>query len=258
MINTPYIAEHFSGVIPDIDKRNLRFSMDKFAGELEEALPRFDNPTYFDVSESHSPVYHRFLALNLKNRPAVRGQLERPISFGFKILDQDDRPILFDDTVRPLILDLMVKRLNVQSVRFKQRNANAFMFVDEPGLQFLFSAMAGYGDLKARGDLDQFFTLVDRPLGIHLTHNPRFLYLSGLLTQQSVFPMTNTKHGEKRYVTCQERLHCSRENHLSQGTPAQKATDLGTQLEIQHPESDAVRRMTYPKRASRTCRVHAK
>ena len=33
-------AEHFPGIIMDIDKRTLRFSMDKFAEELEEALLR--------------------------------------------------------------------------------------------------------------------------------------------------------------------------------------------------------------------------
>ena len=29
----------------------------------------------------------------------------------------------------------------------------------------------GYGDLKAKGDLDQFFAQVDRPRGIHLCGN---------------------------------------------------------------------------------------
>jgi hypothetical protein len=170
-------AEHFPGIILDMDKRTLRFSMDKFAEELEEALLRFDDPAYFDISETYSAVYHRFLGLELRDRPAIRGQLEGPISFGFNILDQDDRPILFNDTVRPFMFDFMAKRLNVQLARLQQRNANAFMFVDEPGLQFLFSAMAGYGDLKAKGDLDQFFTQVDRPRGVHLCGNPDWDFL---------------------------------------------------------------------------------
>jgi hypothetical protein len=173
-------AEHFPGIILDMGKRTLRFSLDKFAEELEEVLLRFDDPIYFDVSETYSTVYHRFLALDLKDRPAIRGQLEGPISFGFNILDQDERPILFDDTVRPFMLDFMAKRLNVQLARLKQRNVNAFMFVDEPGLQFLFSAMAGYGDLKAKSDLDQFFTQVDRPRGIHLCGNPDWDFLLNL------------------------------------------------------------------------------
>jgi hypothetical protein len=75
---------------------------------------------------------------------------------------------------------VLAKRLNVQLARLKERNANAFMFVDEPGLQFLFFAMAGYGDLTAKGDLDQFFTQVDRPRGIHLFGNPDWDFLLNL------------------------------------------------------------------------------
>ena len=78
------------------------------------------------------------------------------------------------------MLEFMAKRLNVQLARLKQRNANAFMFVDEPGLQFLFSAMSGYSDLKAKGDLDQFFAQVDRPRGIHLCGNPDWDFLLNL------------------------------------------------------------------------------
>ena len=173
-------AEHFPGIVLDVEKRTLRFSMDKFVEDLEEALLNFENAAMFDISETYSAVYHRFLTLDLADRPAIRGQLEGPISFGFNILDQNDRPILFDDTVRPFMLDFMAKRLNVQLERLKQLNSNAFMFVDEPGLQFLFSAMAGYGDLKAKGDLDQFFTQVDRPRGIHLCGNPDWDFLLNL------------------------------------------------------------------------------
>ena len=173
-------AEHFPGIILNMEKRTLRFSVDKFAEELEETLLRFEEADFFDVSETYSAVYHRFLKMDLANRPAIRGQLEGPISFGFNILDQDDRPILFDDTVRPFMLEFMAKRLNVQLARLKQRNKNAFMFVDEPGLQFLFSAMAGYSDLKAKGELDEFFAQVDRPRGVHLCGNPDWDFLLNL------------------------------------------------------------------------------
>jgi hypothetical protein len=173
-------AEHFPGIVLDFEKQTLRFSMDKFAEELEATLLRFDDPAIFDISETYSAVYHRFLSLDLADRPAIRGQLEGPISFGFNILDQDERPILFNDTVRSFMMDFMAQRLNVQLARLKELNANAFMFVDEPGLQFLFSAMAGYGDQKAKGDLDQFFAQVERPRGIHLCGNPDWDFLLNL------------------------------------------------------------------------------
>jgi hypothetical protein len=173
-------AEHFPGILLDLEKRTLRFSIDKFIAELEETMSRYDEPEYFDISRTYSEVYHKFLALDLSSRPAIRGQLEGPISFGFNIIDGNDRPILFDDTVRPFMLEFMEKRINVQLARLKKLNNNAFMFIDEPGLQFLFSAMSGYGDIKAKVDLDIFFSHIERPRGIHLCGNPDWDFLLGL------------------------------------------------------------------------------
>ena len=173
-------SEHFPGICLDLKNRKLSFSTEKFIAELEETLVHFEEPDYFDVSAEYSVVYRQFLQLDLQDRPAIRGQLEGPISFGFNVLDENDRPILFNDTVRPFMLEFMAKRINVQLQKLKARNANAFMFVDEPGMQFLFSALAGYGDIKAKADLDEFFAMVDRPRGIHLCGNPDWDFLLGL------------------------------------------------------------------------------
>lgn len=173
-------AEHFPGILLDMEKRTLRFSIDKFVEEYEESLSHDEETDYFDVSEAYSAVYHRFLALDLKDRPAIRGQLEGPVSFGFNVLDQDERPILFDDTVRPFMFEFMAKRINVQLEKLKQKNENAFMFIDEPGMQFIFSALSGYGEQKAKEDLDLFFSMIERPRGIHLCGNPDWDFLLGL------------------------------------------------------------------------------
>ena len=173
-------SEHFPGIVLDMDKQTLAFSMDKFVGEFEEVLTHFDEPGFFDISTRYSDVYHRFLELDVSDRPAIRGQLEGPISFGLNVLDQDKRPIIFDDTVRPFMYDFMAKRINVQLSRLKQLNPHAFMFIDEPGLQFLFSALSGYDSIAARGDMEVFLTAVDRPRGVHLCGNPDWDFLLNL------------------------------------------------------------------------------
>jgi len=170
-------SEHFPGILLDMEKQTLRFSQEKFLSQIEESMSHFDEPEYFDISDTYSVVYKRFLELDLSDRPAIRGQLEGPISFGFNVMDENDRPILFDDMVRPFMLEFMAKRVNIQLKRLKKRNPNAFMFVDEPGLQFLFSAMAGYGDQAARGDMETFFSMIDRPRGVHLCGNPDWDFL---------------------------------------------------------------------------------
>ncbi|KMY67548.1 hypothetical protein AAU61_12120 [Desulfocarbo indianensis] len=170
-------AEHFPGTVLDLEANTLSFSHDKFYAELEETLAHYEEPEYFDISPSYSVVYHKFLELDLSGRPAIRGQLEGPISFGLNVKDQDDRPILFDDEVRPFMLEVMAKRVNAQLSKLKALNPNAFMFVDEPGLQFIFSALSGYSDTKAFADLETFFGAIERPRGVHLCGNPDWDFL---------------------------------------------------------------------------------
>ncbi len=173
-------SEHFPGIVLNMQERTLRFSFEKFIEEIEQTMSHFEEPEYFDISETYSSVYHRFLNLDLSDRAAIRGQLEGPVSFSFNIIDQDGRPIIFNDTVRPFMIDFMARRVNVQLSRLKKRNSNAFMFIDEPGLQFVFSGMSGYGDVAAKRDLEMFFALVERPRGIHLCGNPDWDFLLNL------------------------------------------------------------------------------
>ena len=173
-------AEHFPGIILDVEAQTLSFSTEKFMSELESVMAGFDDPTLFDVSPDYSAVYHRFLEMELSDRPAIRGQLEGPVSFGFNVADENDRPILFNDTVRPFMFEFMARRVNVQLERLKEKNPNAFMFVDEPGLQFLFSALSGYGDVQAKADMEYFFSMIERPRGVHLCGNPDWDFLLNL------------------------------------------------------------------------------
>ncbi len=170
-------SEHFPGIVLDLQNRTVRFSMDKFIAEFEETLSHMEEPGYFDISETYSPVYQRFLNLDLAPYAAIRGQMEGPISFGMNVIDQDKRPILFEDTVRSFLLELMAKRANIQLIRLKEKNENAFMFIDEPGLQFIFSALSGYDNIAAKTDMDLFFSLVERPRGVHLCGNPDWDFL---------------------------------------------------------------------------------
>ena len=51
------------------------------------------------------------------------------------------------------------------------------MFIDEPGLQFIFSSVSGYPDIRAKEDLDRFLAQIERPRGIHLCGNPDWEFL---------------------------------------------------------------------------------
>lgn len=170
-------AEHFPGILLFPEENRIRFDTSRFYEELPELLAHWDDLAYFDISETYSVVYHRFLALDLSGYPAIRGQLEGPVSFGLKILDEHDRPLIFNDEVRQVLMDFMARRAQAQLTRLKSRHPRAFMFIDEPGLQFVFSSLSGYPDTKAKEDLDRFLAQIDRPRGIHLCGNPDWQFL---------------------------------------------------------------------------------
>ncbi len=170
-------SENFPGIILDLEKRTVKFSTEKFYEELDNTMSNWENDDFFDVSEKYSVVYHKFLSLDLSKYVAIRGQMEGPISFGFYVKDENDRPILFNDEIRPFMFEFMARRVNVQLKRLKEKNKNAFMFIDEPGLQFLFSALSGYSDVFAKQDIENLFAMIERPRGIHLCGNPDWDFL---------------------------------------------------------------------------------
>ncbi len=191
-------SENFPGIILDTHKRTIKFSKEKFYEELPRTIENFENQEFFDISKKYSIVYHKFLKKDLSSYPAIRGQIEGPVSFGFNVVDENDRPILFDDEVRPFLFEFMAKRVNTQLERLKQKNKNSFMFIDEPGLQFLFSALSGYSDVFAREDIENLLSQINRPRGIHLCGNPDWDFLFGfdmdivsidIYTNQKVIPL---------------------------------------------------------------------
>ena len=48
-------------------------------------------------------------------------------------------------------MDFMARRVQSQLNRLKDKHPRAFMFIDEPGMQFIFSSVSGYPDQGPRG-----------------------------------------------------------------------------------------------------------
>jgi len=82
-------SEHFPGILLDLEKRTLRFSLDKFIEEFEESQSRFDDPSYFDISPTFSAVYQRFLEPGVNNQT---GCDSRPIGRADQFWIQHSRP----------------------------------------------------------------------------------------------------------------------------------------------------------------------
>ncbi len=170
-------SQNFPGIAVDVENRRLSFSTARFQLELPDYFRKMEQAETFDLSQGYSDVYERFLHSKLQDYYAIRGQIAGPISLGFSVLDEDQKPIIYNDEVKALLFDFIQRKLNTQYYKLRERNQNAFVWVDEPGLNFVFSGMYGYTDYQAKDDYLRFWQGIEGPRGLHLCPNVNLPFL---------------------------------------------------------------------------------
>ncbi len=169
--------EHFPGIGIDRSLQRISFDLSRFYEDLPAYFEKAEIPETFRLTEAFSLVYPRFLVKDLSGYTAIRGQMISPISLGLKIVDQNRKPILYHDEVREVLFDFIQKKVNRQYRELKEKNPNAFVWVDDPGLELIFTAFSGYNETQATGDLDRFLEGLEGPRGIHLCAKPDWDFL---------------------------------------------------------------------------------
>jgi len=174
------VSQHFPGVAVDVDNKRISFDAARFEAELIDYSQKMADASTFSLSESHSVVYHRFLREDLRKYAAIRGQVIGPVSYGFKVMDADNMPVIYNDQVRPLLFDFIARKVNVQYHELTGKNPNAFVWLDEPGLGWVFSGLSGYSDVRAKEEYRDFLHALDGPAALHLCANVNLPYLLSL------------------------------------------------------------------------------
>jgi len=136
-----------------------------------------DVPETFALTAQYSAVFHKFLSRQLRGYKAIRGQVTGPVSFGFKVLDENLKPIIYNDEVRAVLFDFIQKKANIQYRALKERNPNAFVWLDEPGLGYVFSGLSGYNEQQAKEHYHDFVAGLEGPKGLHLCAEVNLPYL---------------------------------------------------------------------------------
>ena len=173
-------SEGFPGISVDTVTGKITVDTAGFAEGLTAYSDIMTDPAAFRLTPDYSVVYHRFLERPLGEYAAVRGQQIGPVSFGFKVVDESNRPIIYDDGIRTILYDFMQRKLNAQYQELGQKNANAFVWLDEPGLGWVFSGMTGYNDIQAGQDYRSFLSGIQGPKALHLCANVNLPYLLDL------------------------------------------------------------------------------
>jgi hypothetical protein len=165
------------GVEVDYDGLRILFREDVFYAELEEYLALDPASDRFAVTPGESATFAGFLERASAGYPALRGQFMGPISLCLMVNDPDKKPIIYRDDAREIAIRHVASRVNRHLADLRAINPRSFVWVDEPGLEFLFTGISGYTSESARADLALFLSLLEGPRGVHLCGNPDWDFL---------------------------------------------------------------------------------
>jgi hypothetical protein len=193
-------SQNFPGIIIDFDKERLSFNTARFEQELDEYFVESDVPEAFALAAEYSAVFHKFLSKELQGYKAIRGQVIGPVSFGFKVLDENLKPVIYNDAARTILFDFIQKKANIQYRELKERNPNAFVWLDEPGLGYVFSGLSGYNEQPAKKDYHNFVEGLEGPKGLHLCANVNLPYLLELGVEMLSFDAYQIGFMPKEYA----------------------------------------------------------
>ena len=167
----------FPGIKIDREAQRVSFDSARFEEEMADYSLKLDQLEYFALATDQSVVYHRFLEQKLDGYVAIRGQHTGPVSLGFRVVDEQDKPIIYNEAVRVLLYDFIQRKANIQCRQLQKKNPNAFVWLDEPGLGWVFSGFTGYDDVLARKDYLNFMEGIEGPRALHLCANVNLPYL---------------------------------------------------------------------------------
>jgi hypothetical protein len=195
-------SEHFPGISVDLENQRISFDTARFNDELDGYLLNMEDPAIFGLTQEYAAVYHRFLAEDLADYAAIRGQLIGPVSFGFKVFDENNVPIIYNEAVRSLLFDFLSRKINLQYAQLKEKNENAFVWLDEPGLSWVFSGLSGFDDVAAKSEYAEFLESLSGPGALHLCADVNLPYLLSLGTVILSFDAYQTGTMPRGYAQC--------------------------------------------------------
>ncbi len=170
-------AQNFPGIVPDVPNKKLSFSTARFQEELWDYSNKIGREETFALPHEYATVFDRFLTLDLRRYHAIRGQSAGPISLGFKVMDEENKPIIYNSEVKALLFDFIQRKVNLQYQILSKKNPNAFVWIDDPALSYVFSSLYGYHDRQAKEDYHALLQGLEGPKGLHLCTNVNLPYL---------------------------------------------------------------------------------
>jgi methionine synthase II (cobalamin-independent) len=169
----------FSEDLPGIQLDPARESLTVLTGDdtlaqIEPFYARYleDKPDLFAVSSTYAAGLYALRDANLGEARWLKGQVTGPISFGLKVVDQNLKPILYDEALRDVLVKHLARQAQWQEKFLSDlSSAPTIIFVDEPSLALIGASMVALNRDEVVRDLEEVFSAIRGLKGTHCCGN---------------------------------------------------------------------------------------
>jgi hypothetical protein len=165
-------SERFPGVV--LEEERILVDRDRdLDPELETLyLASLENDLEFAaVSPDHAAGLHHFMAMNLGQPLAVKGQVTGPVSWGLVVTDQNRRPVLYEEVLAEAIATHLQLKAAWMERELRKLWPTSILFVDEPYMASFGSAFVSLGREQAISLIEQVFSGVEGLKAVHCCGN---------------------------------------------------------------------------------------
>ena len=155
---------------------------DSTMAQIEAFYARYlaDDPNLFAVGQEYAAGLYALRDERAALRQArwIKGQVTGPISFGLKVVDQNLRPMLYDDSLRDVLIKHLARKEQWQE-NFLSDLGQPLIFVDEPSLAFIGASVVALNRDEVIRDLEEVFSALHCLTGAHCCGNTDWSLLLG-------------------------------------------------------------------------------
>jgi hypothetical protein len=175
-------SEDLVGVQMDVPHEWMGLVKDDHTmAQVEQFYARYleDNPDLFAIGRAYAAGLYALpdQCDALRNARWIKGQITGPISFGLKVVDQNLKPMLYDEALRDVLVKHITRKAQWQEKFLAnvgtQLNAplQPIIFVDEPSLALIGASVVALNRDEVVRDLEEVFSGLHCITGTHCCGN---------------------------------------------------------------------------------------
>ena len=166
----------FSEGFPGLTAADNRLCVNRsgsFDTELERLYQAYLAKDYdcCPTSPDHAAGLHALLAWPDLAPIAVKGQITGPITYGLGVSDEDQRPIIYDDTLADALAKFLHLKAAWQERALRKLASHTIIFVDEPSMSYFGSAFISLTRERVTRLLNEVFSGISGVKGVHCCSN---------------------------------------------------------------------------------------